>query len=44
MQTLFIVLLSSVWNALVSENLSMTIIIYVQASMNVHMLKIQAKL
>lgn len=35
MQTLFIVLLSSVWNALVSENLSMTIIIYVQASMNV---------
>lgn len=35
MQTLFIVLLSSVWNALVSEILSMTIIIYVQASMNV---------
>lgn len=35
METLFIVLLSSVWNALVLKILIMTIIIYVQASMNV---------
>lgn len=35
MKTLFIVLLSSVWNAFVREILIMTLIIYVQASMNV---------